>query len=435
MLVGLFLVLTLFILILLTVPVYVALGATGTVGLIIISFGPGFGNPMIVIGQSIYTGIGFFPLLAIPLFILAGEIMNKTGITDRLIRFSVMLIGRMPGSLANANIVSSMFFGGITGSAQADTSAVGGVLIPAMVKEGYTKEMAVAVTASSSTVGPIIPPSIMMVIYGVSVGTSIGALFIGGILPGILIGLSLIATVLILDRKHNFPRRTEKIPFKEKLLITRKALWPLGMPLIIVGGILGGVVTPTEAGALAVLYALIFGFFVRRILKVRDLIPMMKHTATLTATVMMIISCAKILSYVLTVYQLPVQLGESFKSVSDSPLLFLLFVNILLLVIGTFMDGGASVIIMAPILAPIAASFGIDPVHFGVIMVLNLIIGAGTPPLGLCLFIACGIAKLPVEKGARAILPFIGAEILILMFVTYVPWIVLALPKYYGFAL
>jgi tripartite ATP-independent transporter DctM subunit len=433
MLVGLFLVLTLFFLIFLTVPVYVALGATGTVGLIIISLGPGFGNPMIVIGQSIYTGIGFFPLLAIPLFILAGEIMNKTGITDRLIRFSVMLIGRMPGSLANANIVSSMFFGGITGSAQADTSAVGGVLIPAMVKEGYTKEMAVAVTASSSTVGPIIPPSIMMVIYGVSVGTSIGALFIGGILPGILIGLSLISTVLILDRKHSFPRRTETIPFKEKLLITRRALWPLGMPLIIVGGILGGVVTPTEAGALAVLYALIFGFFVRRILRISDLIPMMKHTATLTAAVMMIISCAKILSYVLTAYQLPVQLGEFFKSVSDSPLLFLLLVNILLLVIGTFMDGGASVIIMAPILAPIAASFGIDPVHFGVIVVLNLIIGAGTPPLGLCLFIACGIAKLPVEKGARAILPFIGAEILILVLVTYVPWIVLALPKYYGF--
>ncbi len=433
MLVGLILVVTLFVLIFLAVPVYVALGATGTIGLIIISFGPGFGNPMIVIAQSIYTGIGFFPLLAIPLFIFAGEIMNKTGITDRLIRFSVMLIGRMPGSLANANIVSSMFFGGITGSAQADTSAVGGVLIPAMVKEGYSKEIAVAVTASSSTVGPIIPPSIMMVIYGVSVGTSIGALFIGGVIPGILIGLSLIVTVLVLDRKHKFPRRTESIPLVEKLTITREALWPLGMPVIIVGGILGGIVTPTEAGALAVIYSLLFGFLVRRVLKVTDLIPMLKHTATLTAAVMMIISCAKILSYVLTAYQLPVLLGEFFKSISDSPLLFLLLVNILLLLIGTFMDGGASVIIMAPILAPISVAFGIDPVHFGVIMVLNLIIGAGTPPLGLCLFIACGIAKLPVEKGAKAILPFIGAEIFILLIVTYFPWIVLALPTYYGF--
>ncbi len=433
MLVGSLLIITLFVFIFFSIPVYVALGATGTIGLIVIALGPGFGDPLIVIPQSIYTGIGFFPLLAIPLFIFAGEIMNKTGITDRLIRFSVMVIGKMPGSLANANIVSSMFFGGITGSAQADTSAVGGVLIPAMVKEGYSPEFSVAVTASSSTVGPIIPPSIMMVIYGVSVGTSIGALFIGGLIPGILIGLSLITTVLIMDRKHKFPRRTESIPLKEKIIITRDALWPLGMPLIIVGGILGGVVTPTEAGALAVLYSLIFGFVVRRTLRFADIVAMLKHTATLTAAVMMIISCAKILSYVLTAYQLPVLLGEFFRTISDSPIIFLLLVNVLLLVIGTFMDGGASVIIMAPILAPIAATFGLDPIHFGVIMVLNLIIGCGTPPLGLCLFIACGIGKVPVEIGSRAILPFIGAEIFILLLVTYIPWIVMVLPRYYGF--
>ena len=433
MFVGLLLILVLFIFIFIGVPVYISLGATGTIGLIIIALGPGFGNPLIVIPQSIYTGIGFFPLLAIPLFIFAGEIMNKSGITDRLIRFSVVLIGRMPASLANANIVASMFFGGITGSAQADTSAIGGVLIPAMEKEGYSKEISVAVTASSSTVGPIIPPSIIMVIYGVTVGSSIGALFIGGLLPGILIGLSLIATVLILDRKHKFPRRTNSIPFKEKMIITKEAVWPLGMPLIIVGGILGGVVTPTEAGALAVLYSLIIGFLVIRSLKFRDIPQMLRHTATLSAAVLMIISCAKILSYVLTSWQLPVHLGDFFQMITESPIIFLLLVNILLLVMGTFMDGGASVIIMAPILTPIAISFGIDPIHFGVIMVLNLIIGCGTPPLGLCLFIACGIAKLPVEKGAKAILPFIGAEIAVLLLVTYVPWFALALPRYYGF--
>ena len=433
MLIGGILITSLFLLIFLAVPVYIALGATGTLGLIFIAIGPGFGNPLIVIPQSIYTGIGFFPLLAIPLFILAGEIMNKTGITDRLIRFSVMLIGKMPASLANANIVASMFFGGITGSAQADTSAVGGVMIPAMVKAGYTPEFSVAVTASSSTVGPIIPPSIMMVIYGVTVGTSIGALFIGGLIPGIMIGLALIGTVLVMDRKHKFPRRTENIPLREKIVITRDAMWPLGMPLIIVGGILGGVVTPTEAGSLAVLYSLIFGFAINRTLKLRDIRPMLIHTATLTAAVMMIISCAKILSYVLTAYQLPVLLGELFLSISDNPVIFLLLVNVLLLVVGTFMDGGASVIILAPILAPIAVAFGIDPVHFGVIMVLNLIIGCGTPPLGLCLFIACGIGKVPVEKGSIAILPFILAEIAVLLLVTYVPWIVLTLPQLYGF--
>jgi len=205
------------------------------------------------------------------------------------------------------------------------------------------------------------------------------------------------------------------------------------MPLIIVGGILGGVVTPTEAGALAVLYALIFGYLIQRSLALADLPVMLKHTAMLTAAVMMIISCAKILSYVLTVFQLPVLIGELFQSVSQSPIMFLLLVNVLLLVIGTFMDGGASVIIMAPILTPIAVSYGIDPIHFGVIMVLNLIIGCGTPPLGLCLFIACGIAKLPVERGAKAILPFIAAEVMILFVVTYIPWIAMALPRYFGF--
>ncbi|MBB4304572.1 C4-dicarboxylate transporter DctM subunit [Rhodobium orientis] len=433
MITGASLIALLFGLILIGVPVYVSLGFAGAVGLLVISMGQTFGDPFIAIPQSLYSGIGFFPLLAIPLFILAGEIMNRSGITDRLVKFSVMLIGRWPASLANANILASMFFGGITGSAQADTSAVGGVLIPAMEKEGYSKEIAVAVTASSSTVGPIIPPSIMMVIYGVSVGTSIGALFIAGVLPGILIGLSLIATVLVLDRKHKFPRRTESIPMREKLTITKDAMWPLVMPGIIVGGILGGVVTPTEAGALAVLYALIFGYGIQRSLQVADLPAMLRRTAILTAAVMLIISCAKILSYALTVFQMPVLIGAFFQSISESPIVFLLLVNILLLLIGTFMDGGASLIILSPILAPIAVSYGIDPVHFGVIMVLNLIIGQGTPPLGLCLFIASAIAKLPVERGAKAILPFIGAEVAVLFVVTYFPWLALALPAYFGF--
>lgn len=433
MIIGASLVLLLFFLILIGTPVFVSLGFAGAIGLIIISMGQAFGDPLIAIPQSLYSGIGFFPLLAIPLFILAGEIMSRSGITGRLVKFSVMLIGRMPASLANANILSSMFFGGITGSAQADTSAVGGVLIPAMVKEGYSKEIAVAVTASSSTVGPIIPPSIIMVIYGVSVGTSIGALFTAGVIPGILIGCSLILTVMVLNRKHKFPKRTDTIPFREKLIITRDAIWPLGMPAIIVGGILGGVVTPTEAGALAVLYSLVFGYAIQRSLVLSDLPKMLRHTAMLTAAVMLIISCAKILSYVFTVYQMPVLLGEFFQTATGSPLVFLLLVNVLLLIIGTFMDGGASVIILAPILAPIAVSYGIDPIHFGVIMVLNLIIGQGTPPLGLCLFIASSIAGLPVERGAKAILPFITAEVIVLFAVTYLPWISLTLPRYFGF--
>lgn len=433
MITGILLIVLLFVIIFLGAPVFVALGASAAFGLFLISLEPHFGSPFIAIPQSLYSGIAFFPLLAIPLFILGGEIMGRAGITDKLVRFSVMLIGHMPASLANANVVSSMFFGGITGSAQADTSAIGGVMIPAMEKEGYSKEFSVAVTAASSTVGPIIPPSIMMVIYGVTVGTSVGALFLAGLLPGLMIGFSLIGLILFMDRKHKFPRRTSALSYREKLTITREALWPLGVPVIIVGGILGGAVTPTEAGALAVLYALIYGYIVKRSMTVRDLFQMLERTSIQTAAVMLIIACAKILSYVLTVYQLPVAVGEVLQSISQSPLMFLLFVNIFLLILGTFMDGGASVIVLAPILTPIAISYGIDPIHFGAIMVLNLIIGCGTPPLGLCLFIACNIAKLPVERGARAIMPFIAVEICVLMLVTYVPWLCLALPRWFGF--
>lgn len=432
MIIGLSLIVLLFALILLGAPVFVALGAAASSGLFLISLGPGFGSPFIAIPQSLYSGIAFFPLLAIPLFIFGGEIMNRSGITEKLVRFSVMIIGRMPASLANANVVSSMFFGGITGSAQADTSAVGGVMIPAMEKEGYSKEFAVAVTASSSTVGPIIPPSIMMVIYGVTVGTSVGALFLAGFIPGLMIGFSLIALILFMDRKHKFPRRTTRLSRSEKLAISRDALWPLGVPVVIVGGILTGAVTPTEAGALAVLYALIYGFVINHSLKLADLPEMLSKTAIQTASVMLIIACAKILSYVLTVYQLPVVIGEALQSITESPIMFLLAVNVLLLILGTFMDGSASVIVLAPILTPIALAYGIDPVHFGAIMVLNLIIGCGTPPLGLCLFIACNIAKLPVERGARAILPFIGVELIVLMLVTYIPWFSLALPQWLG---
>ena len=316
------------------------------------------GSPLIVIPQSIYTGVGFFPLLAIPFFVLAGELMNKGGITDRLVNFAQMLIGKTPASLANSNVLACMFFGGVTGSAQADTSAIGGVMIPAMIKAGYKPEFSAALTAAASTCGPIIPPSIMMVLYCVSVGGSIGAMFMGGFVPGIMIAVGLIIAVLILDRKHKFPRRLEDLSLKEKFKITMAAIWPLGMPVIIIGGILGGVFTPTEAGATAVLYSIIVGFFILKTLKVSDLIPMLRNTVLLTSSVLMIISCAKILGWVFSAVQVQVYIGEYFRSISNSPIVFLLLVNILLLIVGTFMDGGASLIILAPILAPIAVFVG-----------------------------------------------------------------------------
>lgn len=433
----LILVVMIFVFILIGIPVYASLGISGVISLFMLhsKMAAGVAVPLIVIPQSIYSGIGSFPLLAIPLFILAGEIMNRGGITDRLIKFALLLIGRMPASLAQANIVASMFFGGITGSAQADTSCIGGILIPAMEKEGYSKEFSVAVTAASSTCGPIIPPSIMMVLYGVAVNASVGALFMGGIIPGILIGVSEMIVVAILDRKYHFPRRTERIPRSEAVKTALDGLLPLGMPFIIVGGILGGIFTPTEAGAASVVYSLIVSMFFLRTVKLYDIIPMLRHTATLSATTLMIISCAKIVSYGLTALQMPVLLGNLFLSISDSPYVFLMLVNILLLIMGMFMDGGASVIILAPILTPLAGMLGINPIHFGLVMILNLIIGLGTPPLGLCMYIACGISKLPVERGFRAIMPFLAVELTVLILITYIPDLVLFIPKMFGYIL
>jgi tripartite ATP-independent transporter DctM subunit len=426
--IGLALLGLIFSMMLIGVPIYLALGAAGTAGLFMLK-----GNPLIVIPQSIFTGAGFFPLLAIPFFILAGELMNRGGITERLVNFARLLIGKAPASLANSSILACMFFGGVTGSAQADTSAIGGLLIPAMTKEGYKPAWSAALIASAATCGPIIPPSIMMVVYCVTVGESIGAMFMGGFIPGILIAVGLIIAVLIMNVKQKFPRRYEKIAFKDALRITIEGLLPLIMPLIIIGGILGGIFTPTEAGAIAVFYSLIIGFFVLKTLTLGDLVPMLKHTAFLTSNVIMIICCAKILGWVFAAVQVQVFIGEFFISVSNSPAVYLLLVNLLLLFVGMFMDGTAAIIILAPILTPIALSLGINGVHFGLIMVLNLVIGAGTPPLGVCVFIASGIAQVPIDKTFRAIMPFLAAEIIVLFAVTYFPDLVLIIPRMFGY--
>ncbi|MDR1534117.1 MAG: TRAP transporter large permease [Planctomycetota bacterium] len=423
-----------FAVILVGVPVYVSLGLVGLCSLAVHAEVSGTPMAWIVLPQSIYNGIGYSPLLAIPFYMLAGEIMNRGKITDKLVDFALLIIGRMPASLAQANIVASMFFGGITGSAQADTSCIGGILIPAMIKDGYTPEVSVGVTASSSTCGPIIPPSIMMVVYGVTVGASIGALFMGGVIPGLMIGFGLMGMVAIMDKFHHYPRRTGTIPWARKKSIIISAVLPLGMPVIIVGGIMSGVFTPTEAGAAAVVYSLIVSLFVSRTLRFRDIPGMLRTAATLSSTVLMIISCARIFSYGLTALQVSVIVGDLILSITRSPWVFLLLVNLLLLLVGMFMDGAAAVIVLAPILTPIAQNMGISQIHFGLVMVLNLVIGAGTPPLGVCLFIACKIADISVERGVRGILPYVMTEIAILFVVTYIPSLVTYVPILLGYA-
>lgn len=423
-----------FVFILSGIPIYVSLLFSGSLSLVALAATTGTPVATLAVANSIFTGIGNLPLLAIPFFMLAGEIMNRGLITEKLVRFAMLLIGRLPGSLAHAGIVSSMFFGGITGSAQACASCIGGILIPAMKKEGYTPEESVGVIASSSTCGPIIPPSIIMVVYATAVGTSVGTMFMAGVVPGILCGVVLMGVVLIRNNIAHFPRRVSKASKKEVISIVVDAIIPLGMPLIVVGGIMGGVMTPTEAGAIAAVYALFVSLFVIKTIKVSEVWSILLQGVNSAAPLLLIIACAKVFSYGLTALQMPVIVNDFIMSIIDNKYMFLLMINILLLIMGMFMDGGASVIILAPILAPVAASMDISLIHFGIIMCFNLTIGNITPPLGYCLFITAKIAGIPVEKAVKGTLPYMLAEVITLLLITYVPFLVLGLPEFLGMA-
>lgn len=432
MIIGLLVIFT-FVFILAGIPIYVSLLMTGVLSLLVLSLSTGTPMATIAVSQAIFNGIGSLPLLAIPFFMLAGEIMNRGKITDKLIRFAMLLIGRLPGGLAHTGIVSSMFFGGITGSAQACASCMGGILIPAMVKEGYQVTEAVGVIAGASTCGPIIPPSIIMVVYATAVGASVGAMFMGGIIPGILCGIVLMGVVLLRDRVQHFPRQTEKLDKAEKRKIIIDGLIPLGMPIVVVGGIMCGIMTPTEAGAISVVYSLFVSLFIIKTLKFREIGPILLQAVNSTGPLLLIIACARVFSYGLTALKMPVLVNDLILSLTSSKYAFLLLVNVLLLIMGMFMDGGASVIILAPILAPVAASLGISLVHFGIIMAFNLTIGNITPPLGYCMFITAKIAGIPVEKAIKGTVPYIIAEFLVLLAITYIDVLVTAIPVALGF--
>lgn len=423
----LILVLILLAVIFLGVPITWALGFTGLIGLLILG-----GNPLTLIPQSIYNGVSYFPLLSIPFFFFAGEIMNKGGITKRLIKLSSLIVGRVPGSLAYVNILFSMFFGGITGSSVADVSSEGPILIPAMAEDGFTKEEAVGITVASSIMGPIIPPSIIMVIYGSVMNVSIGTLFMGGIIPGILIGIGLGVVVFLRNKKYHFPRRTETYSREEAKQIVLQGLLPLGMPVIIMGGILGGIFTATEAGCAAVVYAIFVSCFVMRTVRLKELPKMLLTSAKMTGTVLIIIGCSKTLSWTLTLLQVQKELAAFFTTTISSKIIFLLCVNILYLIMGCFMEPASALLMFGPILAPIAVSYGINPIHFGLISCINLNIGNATPPLGQSLFVGCKVGRVSVGKVSKAILPYLAAEIIVLLLVTYVPQVGLLLPGMAG---
>jgi C4-dicarboxylate transporter, DctM subunit len=399
----------------LSVPIAVSIGLASAVAL----WWEG-STPLIVLVQRSFTSIDSFPLMAIPFFILAGTLMEFGGISKRLINLANAFTGHLPGGLAIVTIVTAMFFSAISGSSAATTAALGSILIPGMIKRGYDARFAGATQAVSGELGIIIPPSIPMILYGVSASVSIGDLFMAGFVPGVLIGLALIMTVLIISKKQGYKREPKK-NFKERMLAVKESFLALLMPVIILGGIYGGIFTPTEAAGVAVGYAFIVGVFVYKEIKLKQLIQIFTQSTVTTATIMFIIASAGLFGWIITRANVPQMVAEFFMSISDNPITFLLLVNLFLLIVGMFMETNASIIILAPLLLPVAIELGVDPVHFGIIMIVNLALGMCTPPFGVNLFISSQIAKIRLDQISRGMLPYYLVLLVTLLLITFIP--------------
>jgi C4-dicarboxylate transporter DctM subunit len=407
------------------VPIIFVMGITGLVYVYLA------GLPLVLLPQRLFVGLNSFLVLAVPLFILAGNIMNASGITERIVRFSNLLVGRVRGGLAYVTVVATMFFAGITGAGAADTSAIGAIMIPAMRDEGYKPEYAAAITAAGAIVGPIIPPSIAFVMYGAMADVSIAGLFFAGFLPGILCSVLMGIVIWRQARAQNFPVRQIHFSPGELARVFIKAFPGLMMPVIILGGILGGVFTPTEAAAAGVLYALLVGFFVYRKLTLAGLWRILRDTAIMCGGVMLIVANASLFSWILAAEQVPQLVAGLITGFSHEPWVVILLINVLLLFVGCIMETLASIIILTPVLLPLVKGLGVDPLHFGVIMVVNLCIGLATPPVGVNLFVAGGIARVSLERISRAIWPFVVATLIALAVTSYWPSMVLLIPRYF----
>jgi C4-dicarboxylate transporter DctM subunit len=384
--------------------------------------------PIQIMPQRIFAGIDSFSLLAIPFFLLAGNLMTASGITDRVLRFANAVVGRLPGGLAMSNIVANIFFGGISGSAVADTAAIGSVLIPAMVREGYGKAFTVAVNASASVVAPIIPPSIVFIVFGVLTGESIIRLFLAGAVPGVAYGLMMMVIAYVISKKRNYPRYPAA-GFREVWQAFKDSFFALFMPIFILGGIISGAFTVTECSAMAVVYALIVGLFVYKGLTFKDLIPIIKATCHTAAIIMLIVGMAKFFSWVLVNNRVPQTVASLIMETTRNPIMLLLLINVVLLVVGCFMEANAALVMLVPVLLPIAQAAGVSPIHFGVIACVNLCLGLVTPPVGLTLNLSCEMGGCKLEEGAREAMPFLIVGLLFLMVLTYVPAVSMALPS------
>ncbi|MFD0979194.1 TRAP transporter large permease [Tropicimonas aquimaris] len=394
------------------VPVAVTLALSSLIYLVLA------GIPLVVMPQKIYAGMDVFVLLSIPGFILAGNLMNRGGITNRIIRFANALVGWIRGGLGLTNIAASMLFGGITGTAVADAASIGGVMIPGMKKAGYPADFSAAVTAASSTVGPIIPPSVPMIIVGALSGISVGKMFMAGAIPGILMGLAMMVTCYIISVRKNYPRQKWE-GFGEVGRSFASAFWALAMTGLIIYGLLSGLATPTETAIVASAYAFVVGAFVYRELPIREVPKVVVDSAISSAAILSLVGFANVFGWILVSERIPQAIADGVLSLTDNRILVILIINILLLFVGMFMETIAALIILFVPLLSLAQAVGIEPLHFATFAVLNLMIGLTTPPVGVCLFVCAGIANLQLTPVVRAIFPFLLTNILVLLAVSY----------------
>ncbi|KON90373.1 C4-dicarboxylate ABC transporter permease [Sporosarcina globispora] len=417
-----------FVFLLMGIPISLVLGMT-TIVYFLVS-----GNYVLLEStpQRLYSGMENFGLLAIPLFMLTGELMNNGGITNRLVVFARMLVGHVRGGLAYVTVIANMFLASILGSANAQAAMMSKVMVPEMEKEGYNREFSSALTLASSIVAPIIPPSMIFIIYGTLSGTSIGALFMAGIIPGLIYGIGFISLIAYIGYKQNFPR-SNKASVKQIWSAFKDVLPALFIPLIITFGILTGVFTATESAAIASVVAFIVGLFFYKELKLKSLPAVLVNTVVGTATVTFLIAMANIFGWVIAFEQIPQLIANSMLSISENPFVFLILVNLFLLLVGMFLDGIAALIILVPVLMPLVTGFQIDPIHFGVIICINLTIGLLTPPVGTGLFIVSSIAEVKFERLVKSVMPMLFLGITVLLIITFWEQTTLLIPSWFGF--
>jgi tripartite ATP-independent transporter DctM subunit len=412
-------------LMLLGLPIGYVLGVAGVAGLMQV----GGENFLTMAPKRFFEGLDLFTFMAMPFFILAGEIMNRTGITNRIVDFADSLVGYLRGGLAHTNMVASVIFAGMTGAAVSDTAAFGNTLVPAMIRQGYTRPFSCAVTVAGSIIGPTIPPSNLMIIYGSLMGVSIAGLFAAGIVPGLLICLVCMIYIAAVGRRKNLPVSEQRFSLRRIWASFQSSFLALLMPVIILGGIVLGIVTPTEAAAIAVFYAFVLGMFVYRSLTFETIVQTLIRTSIITGVVFLIIASASILSWWMTFMQIPQSIAKLFLAISRNPQVIIGLILALLLVIGMFMDINAALIILAPVLGPLTAAIGMDPVHAGIMIVLALNISLMTPPVGACLFVICSITGERLEEISKDLWPFILLEVTVLFLIAFWPTLTLFMPR------